>query len=611
MKRHKSHQIDSRAQKIFNYICPDYWSIQEPSEDYGIDYLIQVFDKETGESTKISFFIQLKGTTNYVENEMYVKFPIETRYLKYYYTKIDKPVFLIVVDVNTEDSCWLLVQKYINEELEIKNPTWKSQKTITLNIPKENNFSNPQIIEKYAEESSSYCNLLINGIPTYELTWEVKNILNNPEEKSKYIKQKYSKLFDAETKIAFELIHYANNPQESKKSFQSVYNKTKEDKDNVLAHLNSIIGLITYCNLQKEDEIKQLFEYIEEGFNLAKENEIKYLEYYFYGCNLEKSFFILQEELNRYMITQKIANNKKNILSNLIKINVQEKILNIHKNLNECYDKFSKNLIRPLKDKELFIFVELLSMLIRMRLYQTRSLYNFMEQDVIDSLLNQLKQLISVFKNIIEVSEDLTIFEYDLFTFKIMYGYLKKDDGFHDIIEEYKNYANDNNSKYHVEKAESLKKYLNEYSKEKKDISEMNDEEIHDLFKTLIMMIEGIDIDNDDSNLALALKIAVEDVNPKRILDNCKHLEIAYQGGGQYTQFFGLYSGGMKIIYCENGGIESGWLLNEIYKGFHEKYCKDCEYRTEQDFKWNPENISHIKSDKFKEILKKHPFFSR
>lgn len=610
MKRHENHQIDSRAQKIFKYKCPDYWSVQEPDEDYGIDYFIQVFDKKTNEATKISFFVQLKGTTNYTQNETKVKFQIETKYLNYYYTKIDKPVFLIVVDVNSEDYCWLFIQKYINEELEDKNPSWKSQKTITLNIPKENNFSNPQIIERCAEEGSRFCNLLVNGVPTHELTWKVKNILDNPEEKSKYIKREYSKLYDAETQNAFELIHYANNPEESKKSFQSVYNKTKDDRDNILPHLNSIIGLIPYCNLQKEDGIKQLFDYIEEGFNLAKENNIKHLEYYFYGCHIEKSFFILQEDLNRIMITQKIANDIKNILSDTIKITTQKEILTIHKSLNKCYDMFLKNLIKTLNSKELFIFAELLRMLIGMRLYQTRSLYNFIEQEEINSLLDQLKELISVFKNIIGVSKDFTIFKYDLFTFEIMYYYLKDDEKFHAMLKEYINFAKDNNSQYHIEKAKFLKEQVLKFSSEKKDISEMSNEEIHDLYRTLILTIEGIDIDNDDNNYASALKIAVEDVNPKRILDNCKNLELAYSGGGLYTQFFGLYSGGMKIIYCEHGGIGSGWRLDEIYDKFNEKYCKDCKYKIEQDFKWNPENNSYVKSDKFKEILKKHPPFS-
>ena len=56
MKRPKQHKIDSRAQKIFANNCPDNWSLSEPSNDYGLDYLVQVFeDNEIGESTNFSF----------------------------------------------------------------------------------------------------------------------------------------------------------------------------------------------------------------------------------------------------------------------------------------------------------------------------------------------------------------------------------------------------------------------------------------------------------------------------------------------------------------------------------------------------------------------------
>lgn len=75
------------------------------------------------------------------------------------------PVFLVVVDTINEEYCWLFIQKYINEELNVKKPNWKSQQTITLYIPIENTFSNPQIIEQTAAEGSQYCNFLVNGTP--------------------------------------------------------------------------------------------------------------------------------------------------------------------------------------------------------------------------------------------------------------------------------------------------------------------------------------------------------------------------------------------------------------------------------------------------------------
>ena len=105
---------------------------------------------------------------------------------------MDKPVFLVVVDVINEEYCCLFIQKYINEELNIKRPNWKSQETVTVDIPIKNTFSNSKIIEQVAEEGSSYCNLLINGIPTQELMWKVKNITNDPIKKSEDLKNKYS-----------------------------------------------------------------------------------------------------------------------------------------------------------------------------------------------------------------------------------------------------------------------------------------------------------------------------------------------------------------------------------------------------------------------------------
>ena len=240
MKRTKQHRIDASAKAILMKNAPKNWSLAEPSEDYGNDYFVKVFDKDTDEATKISFIIQLKGTEDYKKDEKHVKFSISTDYLKYYYYKVDMPVFLVVVDTINEEYCWLFIQKYINEELNVKKPNWKSQQTITLYIPIENTFSNPQIIEQTAAEGSQYCNFLVNGTPTQEFIWKVKNITDNPLEKSKDLKEQYSKIFEAETKVAFEFIHNQNDSDNAKKHFQSVYDKTKDDEDNVMAHLNSI-----------------------------------------------------------------------------------------------------------------------------------------------------------------------------------------------------------------------------------------------------------------------------------------------------------------------------------------------------------------------------------
>ena len=103
-------------------------------------------------------------------------------------------------------------------------------------------------------------------------------------------------------------------------------------------------------------------------------------------------------------------------------------------------------------------------------------------------------------------------------------------------------------------------------------------------------------------------KHAVRDLNPKKVLDNCKNLELHYGHGGVYAKVFGLASDGVKTIYCKHGGIITNWNLDDAYDEFYNKYCKECEHKIRQDFKWDPDILSYVKSKKFKEILDKNPF---
>lgn len=136
MKRSETHKTDSRAKKIFESFCPDNWSIQKPDEDYGIDYYVRVFEAdENEEATDIFFGIQLKGTKEFKKDNDFIKYNMEVKYLQFYYSKVNYPIFLVLININTEEICWLFIQKYINEKI---FPTSKlsQQKNIMLKIPK-------------------------------------------------------------------------------------------------------------------------------------------------------------------------------------------------------------------------------------------------------------------------------------------------------------------------------------------------------------------------------------------------------------------------------------------------------------------------------------------
>ncbi|XXY48547.1 DUF4365 domain-containing protein [Sorangium sp. So ce269] len=146
MERSRSQQIDEEAQLIFMRLKPRGWVAREDRPDYGIDYRVQVFERKDPSScgdlfaptvaVSDRFAVQLKGKERVPAKGAYVTYPLETHHLKYYVDVETDPVFLIVVDVMTEDAFWVFTQKYAEEELGDAN--WRSKNAITIRLPRAN-----------------------------------------------------------------------------------------------------------------------------------------------------------------------------------------------------------------------------------------------------------------------------------------------------------------------------------------------------------------------------------------------------------------------------------------------------------------------------------------
>ncbi len=459
MKRPKTHQIDNEAKKEFLYACPKNWSVQNPSEDYGIDYYIRVFEENNEyEATNIFFEVQLKGVERYYdENEKYIKFRIKTDPLKFF-LKVSNPVFLIIVNTTSKNIHWLLIQKYINESLNLKKPNWGNQKTVTLNIPKDNLFSNPKIIENYALEYNLYCSMLANGYPSFDLESKVKNIQNNLQEKNNSLKSKYCELYSEEVQLSYDFLNNENNSQESKESFLSVYNKTKNDQKYIVHHLNSIIGLLQFYEWSIEEDREQLFKYLSEGIKLSKKYNINYLEHFFIGSKIEKKCYIHQEEL-RHLFQQVTYGKQNNSILRLVNNNIEQ----IYDKLNRLYDEFEKNLGDTLNNNELEIFFELIQQLTRLNLHSIDTIYEFCNENFLEICLKQVEQMISLLSLSTKFISH-PVFEYYLLHDKVLYYYYKQDEKWLKYVDKYIEFAKSNNNKNYLETAKSLKKELLESS---------------------------------------------------------------------------------------------------------------------------------------------------
>jgi len=81
MKKPLSHSIGNRAESLLQLYFSD-WICNPLKNDYGNDYHITVVDNE--KVTGYQFLVQLKGTQKLSVTKDYLKYDIETKYLKYY-----------------------------------------------------------------------------------------------------------------------------------------------------------------------------------------------------------------------------------------------------------------------------------------------------------------------------------------------------------------------------------------------------------------------------------------------------------------------------------------------------------------------------------------------
>jgi len=129
MKRPIQHITETISYRIFEDLIPVEWVIREIKPDYGIDYLIEIF--KSGQSTGITFFVQLKGSEQEIKNNTFEKqFGVDN--LKYY-ASLALPVLVVCVSTTTKQT-WVIWANKLIKSLNLK----PEQETVKLSLGSEN-----------------------------------------------------------------------------------------------------------------------------------------------------------------------------------------------------------------------------------------------------------------------------------------------------------------------------------------------------------------------------------------------------------------------------------------------------------------------------------------
>ena len=152
MKKPLSHVIDEQAVEIFKAALPkDAWTVYDIRPDYGIDHKVELVEGE--DHTGQTFWVQVKGQKKVRRlSNGTVTFKLETKDLDYY-TRLNEPVFLVVVDVTKRVGYWVFTQQY---ERTLRNVGWRLQVYVQIHLPASNLLSDLRSLRAAVKDAIGY-----------------------------------------------------------------------------------------------------------------------------------------------------------------------------------------------------------------------------------------------------------------------------------------------------------------------------------------------------------------------------------------------------------------------------------------------------------------------
>jgi hypothetical protein len=135
VKRPPTHVTDAKGERQMRQVFEDVgWGVNDIQNDYGIDFDVQVFDKN--EATGEWFKVQLKSSENtqYSKNGDFIAQPISEDHARHYSEQLRDPIFVLHADVKNKRTCWYAPQ------LSTGSSVPSSQETVTLKIPVANSL---------------------------------------------------------------------------------------------------------------------------------------------------------------------------------------------------------------------------------------------------------------------------------------------------------------------------------------------------------------------------------------------------------------------------------------------------------------------------------------
>ena len=587
MKRPKQHQIEEEGYEQFKACLPRHWVVRSQTHDYGIDREVEIFNQDANGdaiSTGCIFKVQVKGTEDADVSKKgdVVRFKLEVPRTSYLCNEINVPTFFVLADVKSQKTWWYAIQidKYLEKRL--NDAIAKKQKKITLYIPSSNVL--PSTLES-----------LISKLDDIRMSHACESLAELPQENFDNLSFEVDEIEELERKFADKafIAKITKLWKQKNRDYAALEKVSRDALSNVNNSAATKVSAVLNIEKALEDKVKgspilqaQLDKIYFETAVAIKEltrNESK--SWRLYSLLFWRSALLRIASADDFALftNHKIHRSDDgsdgldficNFTLGIARHKTFKKVIRIY---NQCIRLFSF----ALNSSEYWMIPQVILRVAQSLppvfihlwgegLEETAALF----RDHFNEILKKTASITFA----LEKWDDLALLVFSAFTLNSQKNQEQYQETYDWALATLNSIPDESRRK---EWLNCLQDMTQTFDPMKNKIEfEEPDAPIEEEYQIYIQMAQamGINLDDPNDRIAQIVNIGLKDLNPERVLKNCKHLFVYVGHYGIPAQMLKLYTAGSKYLRCTKKDVAiGGQSLDGIYDSLKREHCSKCK----------------------------------
>lgn len=596
MKRPKQHQTEDRAYKQFEECMPDHWVIRSQTHDYGVDREVEIFNQQpNGDavSTGYVFKAQIKGTKKVItsKDDTHIKFSLEVNRADYLCNELQAPVFFILVGVDGDRAWWYAIQldKELRHRLSAAIP--KNQKSITLNIPTGNVL--PNTLDR-----------LVITLDDIRLSHACNSFAELPQSNFDNLSLSLEEIADLERRFTNKVFVTKIGQLWQDKDYSGLEAASRAALSNVNSSTATKISAILCIEKANENKIKDSPTlqahlgriYFDTAAAIRKLTEGGNRSWRLFSAIIWRAALLRLASsddfalyLNRKIHDAEGEGGSLDFVCNtMLGLARQQALRRILRKYNQCLRLINV----AFKWEEYWMIPQVVLRVAQALSHVFIHLWGEGLEETANAFRDNIKKLLTkaVFiSSALNNWDDMAQLVYASFTVNSQ----ANNEHYHETYDWALNTLNtipdEARRKVWLECLEDQSQTFDP-SKRIQEFQEP-DVPIEEEYQIYIEMAQamGINLDDPNDQIAQIVRIGLQDLNPERVLKNCRNLFVYVGHYGIPAQMLGLHSAGSKYLRCLKKDVAIGGLsLDGIWETMSQQNCSKCEHKEPwpDDWKW-------------------------